>query len=111
VSKQRQLARAQRQQAAAKTAAARRAAADRAAAVKARSERRDLAWRRLRLWQHGPSFRRDRERWGALATLVLLILLLVYLVSRSVGDVLITALALLICAPVLVLLFLDRRRR
>jgi Flp pilus assembly protein TadB len=111
MSKQRQLTRAQREQAAAQTTAARRAAAARAAEVKARRERRDLAWRRLRLWQHGPAFRRDRERWGALATLVLLILLLVYLVSRSVGDVLITALALVICGPVLVLLFLDRRHR
>jgi Flp pilus assembly protein TadB len=111
MSRQRQLARVERQRTAARTAAARRADAERAAALRARRERRDLAWRRTRLWQHGPSFRRNRERWGALATLILLILLLVYLVSRSFGDVFITAVALVICAPVLVLLFLDRRRR
>lgn len=109
MSKQRQSTRADRERAAAEQVAARRAERRRAAADRARRERRSLAWRRLRLWQHGPGFRRNRERWGALASVVLMILLLVYAVSRSVGDVLIAAVALLVCSPVLVLLFLDRR--
>jgi Flp pilus assembly protein TadB len=104
------VARAERERLAAQRAAAARAEADKVAAERARRERRALAWRRLRLWQHGPSFRRRRETWGALATLVLVILLVVYLFSRSVGAVLATGLALIVCTPVLVLLFFDRSR-
>jgi hypothetical protein len=110
VSKARQIARAERQRLAAERAAAARAAQDKAAADRARRERLALTWRRLRLWQHGPSFHRRRETWGALASLVLLILLVVYLFSRSLGAVFVTALALLICTPVLLLLFFDRSR-
>jgi Flp pilus assembly protein TadB len=108
VSKARQTARAQRERAAAERAAAARAEQQRAAAARARRERRVLAWRRTRLWQHGPRFRRRRETWGAFATVLLLILFVVYLVTRSFGAVLVTALALLIVAPVLYLLFFDR---
>jgi hypothetical protein len=63
------------------------------------------------LWQHGPGFRRNRERWGALATVVLLVLLLVWLFSRSLTDVFVTVLAVLVCLPVLVLLFVDRKKK
>jgi Flp pilus assembly protein TadB len=111
VSRARQAARVEREQAAADRRAAAEADRRKVAAVRARRERRSLAWRRVRLWQHGPAFRRQRERLGVLATFVLLVLLLVYLFSRSIGDVLVTALALVVCAPVLALLFLDRRRR
>lgn len=111
MSKQRQLARAERERRAAELAAVRRAAVEKAAAERARRERRSLMWRRLRLWQHGPGFGRRREMWGAFATVVLLVLLVVYLVSRSATAVLVTALALLLCSPVLVALFFDRSRR
>jgi Flp pilus assembly protein TadB len=111
MSKARQLARAERERTAAQRAAARRAEQERAAAVRARRGRRVLAWRRIRLWQHGPGFRRRRETWGALATLVLLALLVVYLVSRSWGAVLGTALICIVAAPVLVLLFFDRSHK
>jgi Flp pilus assembly protein TadB len=111
MSKERQVARAERARAAAERAAAARAEQEKAAEARARRERRALAWRRIRLWQHGPAFHRQRETWGALATLVLLILLVVYLVSRSIGALLVAALALLICTPVLVLLFFDRSKR
>jgi Flp pilus assembly protein TadB len=110
VSKARQRARAERERAAAERAAAIRAEQARLAAARARRERRALAWRRVRLWQHGAGFRRNRERWGVLATVALLALLLVYLFTRSVGAVLGTALVLVIAAPVLVLLLIDRRR-
>ncbi|HZC69410.1 MAG TPA: hypothetical protein VE442_01830 [Jatrophihabitans sp.] len=110
MSKARQIARAERARAAAERAAAARAEQEKAAAARARRDRRSLAWRRLRLWQHGPAFRRRRETWGAFATVLLLILLVVYLVSRSPGAVLVTALALLIVGPVLYLLFFDRSR-
>ena len=70
----------------------------------ARAER----WRRVRLWQHGPGFRRDA--WGAFATVLLLILLTVWLFSRSLTAVLVTALALVICAPVLYLLVFEKRK-
>jgi Flp pilus assembly protein TadB len=111
MSKARQIARAERQRAAAEHAALVRAEHERAAEARARRERRSLAWRRIRIWQHGPGFHRRRETWGALATLVLLVLLVVYLVSRSLGDVLVSALAMLLFAPVLVLLFFDRSRK
>ena len=70
-----------------------------------------LAWRRLRLWQHGPSFRRNRERWGALATLVLIVLLLAWLFTHSVAVLIGTALVCAVGTPVLVLLFIDGRGR
>ncbi|MDT4918582.1 MAG: hypothetical protein QOH89_3282 [Pseudonocardiales bacterium] len=111
MSKARQIARAEREKAATAAAAAARAEQERLAAARARQERRSLAWRRVRIWQHGPGFRRHREQWGALATLILLILLVVYLFSRSWSAVLATALALVVCAPVLVLLFFDRSRK
>jgi Flp pilus assembly protein TadB len=111
MSKARQVARAERQRDAAERAAVRQAEQARAAAVRARKERRALAWRRIRLWQHGPSFRRRRETWGALGTLVLLSLLVVYLLSRSWSAVLGTALIFVVGAPVLVLLFFDRSRK
>jgi Flp pilus assembly protein TadB len=111
VSKARQLARAERQRDAAERAAVRQAENQKAAAARARRERRALAWRRIRLWQHGPSFRRQRETWGVLGTLVLLSMLLVYLLSRSWGAVLGTALIFVVGAPVLVRLFFDRSRK
>jgi Flp pilus assembly protein TadB len=95
----------------AERAAARQAEQEKAAVARSRRGRRALTWRRVRLWQHGPSFRRRRETWGALATLVLLSLLLVYLLSRSWGAVLGTALIFVVGAPVLVLLFFDRSRK
>ena len=110
MSKARQIARAERQRLAAERTAAARAEQQKAAAARARRERWSLAWRRIRIWQHGPAFRRRRETWGAFATLLLLILLVVYLGTRSIGAVLITALALLVCGPVLFLLFFERRR-
>ncbi len=111
MSKARQIARAERQRTATERAAARQVEQQRAAAARARRERRALAWRRVRLWQHGPGFRRRRETWGALATLVLLSLLVVYVVTRSWGAVLGTALVFIVGAPVLVLLFFDRSRK
>jgi Flp pilus assembly protein TadB len=110
VSKARQAARAERERLAAARAAAAQAERQKAAAARARREQLSLTWRRLRIWQHGPAFRRRREAWGAFATLLLLILLVSYLVTRSFGAVLVTALALLICGPVLYLLFFDRSR-
>jgi Flp pilus assembly protein TadB len=111
VSKQRQVARAHRERLSAQQAAAKAEERERVDRARARREQRALAWRRMRLWQHGSGFRRHRERWGALAILVLLVLLLVWLFSRSVGDVLVTALALVVCLPVLVLLIVDRKKK
>jgi Flp pilus assembly protein TadB len=113
MSKARQAARAQRERAVAEQAAARRAEQERLTAARARRERRSLAWRRIRIWQHGATFHRrreTREAAGALATLILLALLVVYLVTRSWGAVLGTALVCVVAGPVLVLLFFDRRR-
>jgi Flp pilus assembly protein TadB len=110
MSRQRQVARAERERRAAERAAAARAEQQRATAARARREQRSLAWRRLRLWQHGSGFRRNRERWGALGALVLCVLVVVWLFTRSIGALLGTALVLLIGAPVLVLLIIDRSR-
>jgi Flp pilus assembly protein TadB len=111
MSRQRQIARAQREAAAAAAAAAARAEQERAVADRARRERRSLMWRRIRLWQHGAGFRRDRERWGWLGVLVFLGLLVTYLFTRSIGALVGTALIFVLAAPVLVLLFLDRNRK
>jgi len=111
VSKQRQRARAERERQAAQRAAAARTEQQRLVAVRQRRDRRALAWRRARIWQHGAGFRRNRERWGAFATLVLACLLLAYLTTRSWTAVVCAALVLLVGAPVLALLFFDRRSR
>jgi hypothetical protein len=110
MSRERQLARAERQRAAAERAEAARLERERAAAARAKREQRSLMWRRLRLWQHGARFRRNRERWGALAAIVMSVLLVVFLFTRSWNAVLGTALVLVIGAPVLVLLIIDRSR-
>jgi hypothetical protein len=86
-------------------------AADRAARSRARREQLGLRWRRVRLWQHGPGFSRRREAAGALAALVLVLVVITYVVSRSATDVLVVALVLLVAAPVLGLLFFGRGRR
>lgn len=111
MSKARQAARAERQAAAAVRAERARPAREKAAAERARRERRALVWRRVRMWQHGPSFRRRRETWGALATLVLLVMLVVYIFTRSFTALLGTALIFVVGAPVLLLLFFDRSRK
>ena len=114
MSKQRQVTRAERQRVAAEKAAevsAARAERDRRLAVeRARRERRTLWWKRIRLWQHGPQFRRRREAWGVIAVVALLCLLLAYLLTRSVEVVVGTALVLIIASPVLVALAFDRSR-
>jgi Flp pilus assembly protein TadB len=111
MSKERQTARAQRESADAARRQSMLAERERAAAARARAERRRLLWRRLRLWQHGPGFSRRREGWGALGTLVLLVVIVVFVVTRSVEAVLGTALIGLICAPLLVMIFVDRSRK
>ena len=110
MSKARQIARAERERLAAERAAAAQAEAQKAAALRARRERRALLWRRVRIWQHGTTFRRNRERWGWLGVLVFLGLLVSYLFTRSIGALIGTALIFVIAGPVLVLLFVDRNR-
>jgi Flp pilus assembly protein TadB len=111
MSKARQVARAERERKAAAAAEAARLEQERTAAARARRERRALAWRRVRIWQHGSRFRRNRESWGWLGVLVFLGLLVTYLFTRSIGALVGTALIFVIAAPVLVLLFVDRNRR
>ena len=110
MSKQRQVARAERERLAAQRVAAADAERARVAAARAKRERRSLLWRRMRLWQHGPGFRRNRERWGALGAVAMCVLVIVFIWTRSVEDVIGTALVLVIAAPLLVLLIVDRRR-
>jgi Flp pilus assembly protein TadB len=111
VSKQRQQARAAREAVRAAELADRAAAQalERERAAKAR--RRGEAWRRLRLWQHGPAFRRDKEKWAALAIIVMLCLVVAYLLTSSVKAVLAVALVCVIAAPALGAFLFDRRSR
>jgi len=111
VSKARAIARAERAAAAARRYADAQARREQQATVRARRERRELTWRRVRLWQHGAGFRRHKEAWAALATLVLVVLLLTYLFTSSVGALILVGLVLLIASPVLAMLFLDRSRK
>jgi Flp pilus assembly protein TadB len=111
MSKQRQAARAEREAAAAAAAERTRAQRERDAAARARRERRATVWRRVRLWQKHQRRGDTRERTGALVTLDLLVLIAVFVVTRSAEATLGTALILLIGTPVLVMIFFDRRRR
>jgi hypothetical protein len=109
VSRARARARAQREEAARLAAERRRADADRAAALHARRRRRALRWRQLRLWRHGPGYSRRREAVGTLAAVVLVLCVVTYVITRSATDVFVLGLVLLVGAPVLGLLFFDRR--
>jgi Flp pilus assembly protein TadB len=111
VSKQRAAARAEREATAAATRAKAAAEREQAAARRAKRERRALAWRRTRLWQHGPSFRRNKERWAALVTLILVVLLCTVLFTGSLTATLFVALVAVIASPALVMLFFDRSRK
>jgi len=111
VSKERARARAERQALAAQRGATEAARRERDAVLRARRERRAQWWRNVRLWHHGPSFKRNRATWGALATLVLTALLLVYLFSRSFAATFVAALVCLVASPALVMMFFDRSRK
>ena len=108
MSKARKLARAEREAAGSARAEALRLERARDAERRARRERRALWWRRIRLWQHGPTFRRHREAFGVLAVIVFLTLLVVYLLTSSWSAVLGAALFAIIATPVLAKLVLDR---
>jgi Flp pilus assembly protein TadB len=81
------------------------------AAQRAKRERRNLAWRRMRLWQHGSGFTRRKEGWAALATLAMVLILLAFLLTDSLSVVLLVVLVLIVGAPVLVMLTFDRRSK
>uniref|UniRef100_UPI0035C9A576 hypothetical protein n=1 Tax=uncultured Jatrophihabitans sp. TaxID=1610747 RepID=UPI0035C9A576 len=82
-------------------------AAARRAQAAARRERRALVWRRVRLWQHRPGTR-ERERLGLLGILVLIVLLTVFVVTRSWSATLGAALVCVIAAPVYLVLHRSR---
>lgn len=111
MSKERARARAARAAVAAERAQVETQRRERHAVRRARRERRDLAWRRVRLWQHGSAYRRRKEQIAGLLTLDLVLMLLACLVTRSVGAVLFVALVVLIATPALAMLTSDRRRR
>ena len=110
MSKQRAQARAAREASAARRAAELKIAREKEAAERARREKRARMWRHLRLWQRGTSGRR-RESFGWLGTLVLVVLLIAWIVTRSATVVVGTALVLIVAGPVLGLLFFDRRHK
>ena len=60
------------------------------------------------MWQHGPSFARNKEKWATLAIVIMIALLITYFLSRSIHDVLLVALICLVAAPALVALLFDR---
>ena len=107
MSKARALARVQRQAAAAQRAQFDQQRRAEAEAARAKRQRRSLFWRRLRLWQHGPGFRRDT--WGALGTLVLVLLVVTYLFIGSITAVVLVGLVLVVVMPALVMLFSQRK--
>jgi Flp pilus assembly protein TadB len=75
-----------------------------------RKQRRALAWRRLRLWQHGPGGNRQRENWTLLGTVVVAVLVLTYMFTESTREVLGIALIGLIASPLLLVLVFGRRK-
>lgn len=110
MSKARALARAERQAAAAVRSAQAQARREREAIERARAERRALIWRRVRLWQRGSS-RRHTEVRAALASLVLVLLVLAYLFTGSVTAIFAMALILLVASPLLLKLSFDRSHK
>jgi Flp pilus assembly protein TadB len=111
MSKQRQRARAEREAAQAQLAAERQEQRARLAARAAKARRREQTWRQLRWWQHGAGFRRDKEKWAALAIIVLVSLLVTYLLTSSAKAVLAVALVCAVAAPALAAILFDRRSR
>ena len=110
MSKTRAQARAEREAAAARAAEQARIRREKQTTAQARRERRTMFWRHNRLWQHGPSFRRNKEKWAALATVVMVLMLVAYFLTGSLGAVLLVVLVLMIASPALVMLFFDRSR-
>ena len=110
MSKERARARAVREAAVAQKAAEEKARREREAAAQARRDKRDLVWRRNRLWQHGTGYRRRKEAIAGLLTLDLVVLLLTYLLTSSVHAVLFVLLVLIIASPALAMLTFDRSR-
>src|SRR5664279_4144436 len=104
MSKERAQARALRQAEAARRGVAAQARRDKATAASARRERRALAWRQVRLWQHGSTFRNRKDGWAALGTLAMVLLLLAYLLTSSFQVVFLVVLVLVIAGPALVCL-------
>jgi Flp pilus assembly protein TadB len=111
VSKARAQARAARAAAGAQRTAAAEERRAKEMAERAKRERRDLAWRRIRLWQHGSGFRRNKERWAALGTLAMVLILLAFLLTDSFKVVLLVVLVLIVGGPALVMLTFDRRSK
>ncbi|MEO6884816.1 MAG: hypothetical protein ABI232_00825 [Jatrophihabitantaceae bacterium] len=110
MSKARALARAEREAVAAERAARLHVQHEREAAERAKAARRALVWRRVRLWQRGASHRHTEVR-AALASLVLVLLVLAYLFTGSFTAVFGTALILLIASPLLLKLSFDRSHK
>jgi Flp pilus assembly protein TadB len=106
VSRQRALVRAERERVAAARAAELAAQRQQLAARRAREQRRSAAWRQMRLWR-GRS-RRHRELWATLASVLLVVLVATYLVTRSLGAVLLVLLVFCLAAPAAVVLSTRR---
>ena len=63
------------------------------------------------MWRHGAGFHRHKEKWAALATLVLVAVLLTYLVTSSVDAVVVVVLVCVILVPALAVSMTDRRTK
>ncbi|MDP9117362.1 MAG: hypothetical protein M3O28_08985 [Actinomycetota bacterium] len=109
MSRERAQARARREEHAAKLRAQSAAERTREAAERARRERRALRWRYLRLWHHGPGFRRHKEIWASLATVALVVVVATYVITGSVGAIVLVLLVLVITGPVFVKLSSERK--
>lgn len=111
MARQRREARGERERLAAARTAELSERARRSSLDRARRQRRVLLWKRVRLWQHGPQFRRRRSAWGVIAVVALLVLLVAYLLTGSISDVVGTTLVLVLASPLVVALVFDRSRQ
>ena len=110
MSRERAVARAEREAAAARQAELDQARREREAADRVRRDRRALRWRRLRLWQSA-SGRRAAEGRAVLGTAALVLLVVVYVLTGSLRAVLGMALILLVASPMLIKLTFDRSHK
>jgi hypothetical protein len=109
VSKQRARLRAEREAALAQKRAAELARRERGNARRQRQAGRELRWRHVRLWRHGHGFANHKDKWAALVTLILAVIVLTYLFTGSLTAVVLLVLVAIVGLPALAVLIFDKR--
>jgi len=108
MSKQRALLREQREAEQAQRQAAAQVRAEAQAGRRERQARRRRWWRSIRWWQRGNTSTRVRERRAVIASALLVVAIITYLVSGSIGITIGVLLVAALATPALVAALKDR---